>query len=265
MIKDLILPENIKKIVSGKEFRLNNIGMSKAKIFVFDDYVLKIENKCDKTDETVNMMRWLDGKVPVPKVICYEEDSEFQYLLMSRITGKMSCDEEFLSQPQILTKKLAEALNMLWSVDISDCPRIISLDSELKEARYRVENNLVDIKNAEPNTFGEGGFKDPADLLDWLYENKPDYEPVLSHGDLCLPNIFIDGDRISGFIDLNDIGIADKWKDIALCYRSLRWNAEGAYGGKVYPDVRSSMLFEALGIKPDMDKIRYYILLDELF
>lgn len=265
MLKEPVLPNNIKNIISGKEYTSNNVGMSKAKVLVFDDYVLKIENKSDKNNETVRMMRWLDGKLPIPKVICYEKDFLYQYLLMSRITGKMSCDEEFMSQPEILTKKLAEAIKMLWRVDISDCPRIRSLDLELEEAKIRVENNLIDMENAEPNTFGAGGFKDPKELLSWLFENKPDYEPVLSHGDLCLPNIFIDGEKISGFIDLNDIGIGDKWKDIALCYRSLRWNAEGAYGGKVYPDVRSSMLFEALGIEPDMDKIRYYILLDELF
>ena len=69
----------------------------------------------------------------------------------------------------------------------------------------------------------------------------------------------------SGLIDLGACGIGDRWRDIALCYRSLRWNAEGAYGGKVYPDVKSQMLFDALGIGPDLEKIRYYILMDELF
>ena len=103
------------------------------------------------------------------------------------------------------------------------------------------------------------------ELLRWLETNKPDYEPVLSHGDLCLPNIFIDGDRVSGLIDLGACSIGDRWRDIALCYRSLRWNAEGAYGGKVYPDVKSQMLFDALSIEPDLEKIRYYILMDELF
>ena len=75
----------------------------------------------------------------------------------------------------------------------------------------------------------------------------------------------IDGGRISGFIDLGDMGVGDKWRDIALCYRSLKWNAEGAYGGKVYPGIRAEMLFDALGIAPDEDKVQYYILLDELF
>lgn len=154
---------------------------------------------------------------------------------------------------------------MLWSVDISDCPRRRDLDTELEEARYRVENGLVDIDQTEPETFGEGGFASPSELLEWLESNKPPIEPVLSHGDFCLPNIFLNGGAVSGFIDLGDTGIGDRWRDISLCRRSLKHNFDGSYGGKVYKDFDPDMLFEKLNIEPDRNKLRYYILLDELF
>ena len=156
-------------------------------------------------------------------------------------------------------------LKMLWSVDISGCPRIRDLDTELEEAKSRVENGLVDVGDAEPATFGEGGFKDPEALLEWLYANRPDYEPVLSHGDFCLPNIILNDGEVSGFIDLDDAGVGDKWRDIALCHRSLKHNFDGTYGGRIYPDFDPDMLFDALGIDPDRDKLRYFMLLDELF
>ena len=160
---------------------------------------------------------------------------------------------------------LADAIRMIWSIDVSDCPRSRDMDAELREARYRVEHNLVNMDLVEPETFGPGGFRDPPALLDWLENHRPIYEPVLSHGDLCLPNILIDHGRVSGLIDLGEMGIGDKWRDIALCWRSLRWNAAGVYGGRVYPDARSELLFEALGLAPDYEKLRYYLLLDELF
>lgn len=259
------LPESIQRYISGRTYRTDDVGMSRAQILVFDDCVLKIEPKRSRNDETVEMMRWLHGKLPVPKVICYEQDEARQYLLMSRVPGRMSCDEYYLSRPRELVAHLAEALRLLWRVDITDCPRIRDLDAELREARYRVEKGLVNLDNAESATFGPGGFRDPADLLRWLESNRPDYEPALSHGDLCLPNIFIDDGRVSGLIDLGACGVGDRWRDIAICYRSLRWNAEGVYGGRVYPDVKSQMLFDALGLEPNMEKIRYFILLDELF
>lgn len=259
------LPDKIKTLIAGKPYSVNDVGMSSAKVIVFDDCVLKIEPYQKDTEDMVNVMRWMEGKLPVPKVLCFESYSDKQFLLMSKVSGKMSCDEYYMSRPDVLISGLAEAFNMFWNVDTKGCPRTLDLDSELAEARRRVENNLIDLSDAEPHTFGENGFKDAEDLLCWLEKNKPEFEPVLLHGDFCLPNIFLENGRVSGFIDLGSAGIGDKWKDIALCYRSLRWNSEGAYGGKVYPDVRSMKLFDALGIKPDMDKIRYFILLDELF
>lgn len=259
------LPESITKKIAGKHYSIDNIGMSGSQILVFDDAVLKIVKYRKENDETVQMMHWLEGRIPVPKVICYEQDDEYQYLLMSRLTGEMSCNEYYLEHPQELLTLLAEAMKMLWSVDVTDCPRKRDIDTELAEARYRVENYLVDMDNVEPTTFGEGGFKDPGELLKWLKDNRPDYEPVLSHGDFCLPNIFIEDGRISGFIDLGDTGIGDKWRDIALCYRSLKHNFDGSYGGKVYADFQPDMLFEKLEIQPNWEKLRYYILLDELF
>ncbi len=87
----------------------------------------------------------------------------------------------------------------------------------------------------------------------------------LSHGDFCLPNLFFHQNRVSGYIDLGKTGIADKWCDIALCYRSLSHNYTGKYHNRDYGRFDDRLLFRELGIWPDWDKIRYYILLDELF
>lgn len=262
----LLIPDSIRKMIAGKEYTTSDIGMSGSKVMMFDDCVLKILNSRLYDEEpSVRVMNWLDGKIPAPKALAFEKDEIYQYLLMSRIPGEMSCSRYYLEHPKELVPLLAEALKMLWSIDITDCPKYGSLDDELKEARYRVDNNLVDTSDAEPETYGENGFENPEALLKWLENNKPDYEPVLSHGDFCLPNIFMEAGHISGFIDVGDTGVGDKWKDIALCYRSLKHNFDGTYGGKVYPDFDPDVLFDVLGIEPDWEKIKYFILLDELF
>ena len=264
---NLSLPEKINHFISGKNFTSDDIGKSNAKVLMFDECVLKIEPCSARNEKSIEVLRWLQGKLPVPKILAYEIDEAtgLQYLLMSKVPGIMSCDEYYMERPDVLMKHLAEALKLLWSVDISDCPRIITFDEELKQARYRVENNLVDVDDAEPETYGPDGFKNPMELLEWLEANRPQFEPVLSHGDFCLPNIFIDGNKLGGFIDLGDTGVGDKWCDIALCYRSLEHNADGTWGKKVYPDFKPELLFDALCLEPDWEKIRYYILLDELF
>ena len=50
------------------------MGKSGSKVLIFEDMVLKITDKpCDDKD-AVEMMRWLEGKIPAPQVIVFEED-----------------------------------------------------------------------------------------------------------------------------------------------------------------------------------------------
>lgn len=59
---------------------------------------------------------------------------------------------------------------------------------------------------------------------------------MLTHGDFCLPNLFADHDRFSGFIDIGKMAPADRWRDIAILIRTLHHNFNGGYGGPaVYP------------------------------
>ena len=66
-------------------------------------------------------------------------------------------------------------------------------------------------------------------------------------------------------IDVGRGGVADKYQDIALLYRSLSDNLSGCYGGKYFGELDKDMFFSVLNITPDWDKIDYYIMLDELF
>ena len=264
-MSEIHFPSKIKSLIADKTYTIDEIGMSGNQVLIFEDMVLKIEDDVSAVEEQLRVLRWLEGKIPVPKVLAYEVYQEKSFLLMSKIEGKMSCDIYYLEHPVVLLEALAYGLKMLWTVDVSDCPRKHDLDVQLNEARFRVENDLVDVEDAEPTTFGEEGFEDPKALLEWLEENRPMEELVFSHGDYCLPNVFLEDELIKGFIDLDHAGIGDKWQDIALCYRSLKHNFDGTYGGKVYEDFNPDMLFEKLGMEPDWEKINYYILLDELF
>lgn len=81
----------------------------------------------------------------------------------------------------------------------------------------------------------------------------------------CSPWLWTRAAEVPPYIDLGRAGIADKWCDIALCWRSLHHNCTGKYGGTSAAAPDPALLFRALGMEPDWRKIRYYILLDELF
>ena len=258
------IPSPIRQRVEGKPYLENNTGMSGSQVLMFPEMVLKIGAPSPLTDGMIQVMNWLDGKLPTPRVITFQRDGEKEFLLMTRVPGKMACDSFYLDQPELLLRLLSEAIHMLWQVDVSHCPRSRTLDEELAHARRSLEAGIVDFSSCEPETFGPGGFESPEKLLQWLESNKPPLEPVFTHGDCCLPNIFFENGRVSGFIDLGDAGLADNWRDLALCFRSLKHNTDGTYG-RVVRDFQPEKLFDYLGIKPDWDKLRYYILLDEFF
>ena len=259
------LPKEITVLTAGKAYTCDTIGLSGSQVRCFNDMVLKIEPRQARFEEDIAMLRWLQDRLPVPEVLAAVQEGERQYLLMSRISGKMACDPAFMKDPEMLVQLLADALKMLWAVDVTDCPKRRTLEADLKEAKERVALGLVNVDDVEPETFGPGGFENPAALLKWLEENAPQEEPVLSHGDLCLPNVFFADGKLSGFVDLGGCGISDKWRDIALCHRSLRHNFCGKYAACPREDFDPDILFEKLGIAPNREKLRYYVLLDELF
>ena len=258
------LPQVIQDAVRGQVYTRNTTGLSGAGVLMFDDMVLKIAPDDQTSRREAQMTGWLQGKLPVPQVLHTAVENGMSYLLMSRLPGEMCCDERYMTRPDVLTSLLAEGLKQLWQVDTRDCPCRFSLDDRLLLAEDNVRHGRCEVELVEPDTYGPGGFRDPEHLLQWLKDHRPPMDPVLSHGDFCLPNILLEGDAVSGFIDLGRCGIADKYQDIALCYRSLCHNFDGTYGLS-YPGFEPMMLFRELGIDPDWEKVRYYRLLDELF
>ena len=260
------LPKKISGQISGLKYTIDDMGKSGADILMFADMVLKIEKNSASSENERELLVWLDGKLPVPKVLEFEIMDGYSFLLMSKLRGEMACSDGSISKMNETVKALARGLMMLWQINISDCPLSNTVSKKMVSAKHRIENGLIDTNDFNSETFGEEGFSDVCDLYEYLDKNRPGENFVFSHGDFCLPNVFVNGADIAGIIDWSCGGIADRWQDIALCVRSLRHNyIECAGYGEAEYEKYKSLLFYELGIKPDEEKIRYYILLDELF
>lgn len=66
------LPESIRKFIDHKTYHIDNVGCSDSQVRIYDDLVLKIEKERPELEDMVSLMKWLEGKLPVPKVICTE-------------------------------------------------------------------------------------------------------------------------------------------------------------------------------------------------
>jgi len=258
------LPESIRLHLKDASFSLDSLGRSQAQVMLFEDRVLKIEKDCNTSANEFNMMRWLQGRLPVPQIIAADRIGDTRYLLMSRIPGKYLCDASILDDQRRLAEMVAEGLKQMWAVDISTCPTDRTLEAKFREIEEGIRSGAITMDTArQESTYGLSGFASPAQLFDWLVKHQPEEEKVLSHGDYCLPNIFCNGEGLSGLIDLGCAGIADKWVDIEMVLWSMWANSTGQFGGKVRQFDRK-LLFEALRMDIDEDRLRYYSLLSEL-
>jgi kanamycin kinase len=84
-----------------------------------------------------------------------------------------------------------------------------------------------------------------------LGEPPPVDRLVVCHGDACAPNTLIDDDgRCCGHVDFGELGVADRWADLAVATLSLGWN----YPGRGW----EAEFFAAYGVEPDPARIDYY-------
>ncbi|MFD0364288.1 phosphotransferase [Nocardia sp. GCM10030253] len=141
-------------------------------------------------------------------------------------------------------------LRSLHSIPIADCPFDGRLDVMLAQARRRVLEGLID-----PEDFDDDhGHLDPQQVLDRLHAERPDEQDlVVAHGDFTPSNVLEGGI----LIDVGSLGVADRYRDLALAERDLRED---------FGDEEVRAFFTAYELtEPDRRRLDYYRLLDELF
>lgn len=239
-----MIPAAIQALLPQQLGEENRIGHSGAQVVMYEDCVLKVQPDTGNAANEGIMLRFLKGRLPVPEVLAEAVQGGMRYLLM--------------------TRRMADAAEMLWRVDIAGCPCSCALDDVLRKAEADIAAGRVSIDTAnQPETYGAGGFASPEALLAWLKANRPPETLVMSHGDFCLPNILADEKGIVGFLDLGQAGCADRWRDLDQGLWSMWANTTGLFGGRARLFDRDT-LFSALNLPLDEEKLRYYSLLSEL-
>lgn len=203
--------------------------------------------------EEADRMRWALARLPVPAVLGRGIEGDVEWLLMSALPGVAAHELKAEREPRELVPILAHGLREFHSVAWSDCPFDFTLDAAVAHVRRRVEDGLI-VNDYDFHS--EHAAFTPETALAWLEEHRPPTEDlVLCHGDYCLPNVLIEGDRVTGFVDLGELGAADRWWDLSIAAWSVTWNL-----GPGWED----LFYESYGIEPDEHRIAYYRLLYDL-
>ncbi|HET7628638.1 MAG TPA: APH(3') family aminoglycoside O-phosphotransferase [Bacillales bacterium] len=251
------LPPTIRRLIGALRMEKEIIGESGAEVYrVGNRYYLKVQpfGLPEPLSEERNKLVWLDGKLPVPKVVGYAVGDDGEYLLTTAVDGVHAASPAVGADPKFAVHALAAGLKQIHSVSLKACPFDETLTRKLTQAKERVMCGTVDETNFDESRAG----KTASVLLEELVACRPDEEDlVFTHGDYCMPNILLNENGISGFIDWGRAGIADRYQDLGLAARSIVRN---------YGESWVEPFFYHYGIdRPEPEKIDYYQLLDEFF
>ncbi|WP_245562642.1 phosphotransferase [Nocardia araoensis] len=221
-------------------------GMSGGVVRVDGVYWLK---RGPKAVAEYQRLIWLrDHGISVPEVAAFEDD-----VLVLADAGAPSLSAHPGSggaHAASIGTALGALLRRLHSIPVAECPFDERLDVVLARARRNVVEGLVDADDFDDDNAGSA----PADILARLLAQRPDDEDlVVAHGDFTPPNVLANG----VVLDVGGLGVADRYRDLALAVRDLRAD---------FGEAEVTAFFAAYGLaEPDESRLTYYRLLDELF
>ncbi|TYP79027.1 aminoglycoside 3'-phosphotransferase [Paenibacillus methanolicus] len=135
-----------------------------------------------------------------PEPFAYETDDDHDYLVTEAIDGEDGTDPAFLEQPAKLAFAFGEHLRMLHTLPLEGCPY-----------PNRTNELLVEHRSSK------------------IYS--PATDPVVMHGDYCLPNIILIEFAFRAFIDVGHGGVGDRHYDLTWGLWSLQHNLKSdAFG-----------------------------------
>jgi aminoglycoside 3'-phosphotransferase-1 len=208
----------------------------------------------DVSDELVRL-RWLGNHVPVPTVVHFARTPDEAWLLMTAVPGKtayqilQACPD---LRPAIVDE-LAIFLRRIHAIPVSSCPFTSDHGYRLACARARIDAGLVEEDDFDEEHEGWAA-EQVWEAMQHLLPLAPD--AVVTHGDFSLDNLVIRDGEVVGCIDVGRAGIADRYQDLAIA-----WNCLGEFGASL-----QERFLKHYGIlDPDQDKLKFHLLLDELF
>ncbi len=198
-------------------------------------------------------MIWAAPYLPVPTVVALDQRGETTVLVTEALPGRDATAPVWRDDLPGLVRALGRGLRSFHdAVGDEWCPFRFDVERALDHVRHRVATDDID-----PSGFHEEhAHLTPAAALVELEATVPAEEDlVVCHGDYCPPNVLLQKGEVTGYVDLGELGAADRWWDVAVGAWSVGWN----FGHELEP-----LFYESYGVAPDPERIRFFRLLYDL-
>ncbi|GLY13257.1 aminoglycoside 3'-phosphotransferase [Kineosporia rhizophila] len=203
------------------------------------------------TDEMVRLA-WLRGRIPAPEVVRFVRSPEDAWLLTTALPGR-SALLEIEADAERVVDALADFTRRLHALDADTCPFVAGHAFRLRHARANIDAGRVDADDFDEERQGWT----PEQVWQELTALLPlEAGRVVTHGDLSLDNVLLSNGEVTGLLDVGRLGLADRYQDLGILS-----NALGGFGA----DLRARFLQRYGETEPDLRRLSFHVLLDELF
>jgi aminoglycoside phosphotransferase len=257
-VEPVTLVDAVRRLVNGRPYKIvwrNMLGGLTVRVTDESTHLyvkwVPATTGLDVADELARLA-WAAPFTPVPAVVDQGRDAEGSWFVTDAIDAENAVSPTWRRDPATATRALGEGLRALHdALPREDCPFEWSADSRLHLIERR--RRAGELDHHEWSVEFAGLTIDAA--LGELRQIPPE-DSVVCHGDACAPNTLIDEHgRWTAHLDLDQLGVGDRWADLAVAAWSTVWNYGPGWEETVY---------DAYGIEADPLKIRYYRLLWEL-
>lgn len=207
---------------------------------------VRLEAECART-------RWASAYLPVPEVVDCGMDGAVEWMLTRGVDAPDATDPELRANPGNLVAALGRGLRRFHQAPVDRCPFDFRLDAALELVRQRLAAGLID---PEADLHPEHRHLTPDGAYAQLVASRPESEDlVVCHGDYAFPNALVEGGEVVAYLDLGELGVADRWWDLAVATWSTVWNLGPGW---------EATFLAAYGIDADEKRTAYYRLLYDL-
>ncbi|MDX6338242.1 MAG: kanamycin kinase [Streptosporangiaceae bacterium] len=253
------LPPAVRTVVAGRVARLaweNEVGGLTYEVGAGPDRCFvkwtPAASGIDLGKEAARLA-WAAPFIAVPRLLSHGRDDAGSWIVTAALPGQNAASTRWKAEPRTAVTAIGEGLRAMHdALPVAACPFSWTAEDRLAEIRGRAGEGRID-----PASWDD--VHQPLGIsraLELLADIPAADQLVVCHGDSCAPNTLLTGDGCwSGHVDLGELGIADRWADLAVATWSTEWNYGPGWDG---------LLLDAYGVPPDTDRTKYYRLLWDL-
>ena len=196
--------------------------------------------------------RWCSGRLPVPEVRAFLS-GDLDSMVTVGLPGSGAHDRSAEPDTAAVAEALAEAWRAVHALPVDECPFDASTDALLAAAEEAVRMGRDDVWDRELRVM-----RPATEVWSEIERSIPDPDrPAVVHGDACVPNAIVEGGRLTGVVDVGDLGVGDPWLDLSLCVWSMARPGNGLAHEK-------DRFLHAYGADPRDPRLRWFQLVRDL-